>query len=117
MHEALPESISSNHSMDQSPDGQQSGRKVYEWLLDFKKKSGKPVYVLASHSHFYMDGIFQHRVLADSRRCSARMDYWNCRRGTICFAAQRERCKSGENERLRIPGGGSWSGPGRSGSL
>lgn len=58
MHEALPESISSNHSMDQSVEGQQSGRKVYEGLLDFKEKSGKPVYVLASHSHFYMEGIF-----------------------------------------------------------
>ncbi len=58
MHEALPESISSNHSMDQSAQGQQSGQKVYHWLLDFKQQSGKPVYVLASHSHFYMEGIF-----------------------------------------------------------
>lgn len=58
MHEALPESISKSHSMNQSAQGQESGRKVYESLLDFKQKSQKPVYVLASHSHFYMDGIF-----------------------------------------------------------
>ena len=58
MHEALPESISIGHSMNQSLAGQDSGRQVYGWLLDFKERSRKPVYVLASHSHFYMDGIF-----------------------------------------------------------
>ena len=58
MHEALPQSISSNHSMDQSPQGEQSGQQVYQWLLKFKQDSQKPVYVLASHSHYYMDGIF-----------------------------------------------------------
>lgn len=58
MHEALPQSISANHSMDQSAQGESSGRQVYSWLLQLKEKSGKPVYILASHSHFYMDGIF-----------------------------------------------------------
>jgi hypothetical protein len=56
MHEALPESISISHSMEQSAEGVESGRKVYSWLLDLKES--KPVYVLASHSHFYMEGIF-----------------------------------------------------------
>jgi Calcineurin-like phosphoesterase len=58
MHEALPESISIGHSMNQSLIGETSGHQVYGWLLDFKQRSNKPVYVLASHSHFYMDGIF-----------------------------------------------------------
>jgi hypothetical protein len=58
MHEALPQSISSNHSMDQSPEGEESGRQVYQWLLKFKENSHKPVYVLASHSHYFMEGIF-----------------------------------------------------------
>lgn len=58
MHEALPESISKDHSMNQSLIGQQSGRQVYTWLLELKRRSRKPVYVLASHSHYYMDGIF-----------------------------------------------------------
>jgi hypothetical protein len=58
MHEALPESISRDHSMNQSLIGQDSGRQVYTWLLEFKQRSKKPVYVLASHSHFYMEGIF-----------------------------------------------------------
>jgi calcineurin-like phosphoesterase family protein len=58
MHEALPDSISIGHSMSQSSVGQDSGRQVYGWLLDLKQRSNKPVYVLANHSHFYMDGIF-----------------------------------------------------------
>lgn len=58
MHEALPESISIGHSMNQSLVGDESGRQVYEWLLDFKQRSKKAVYVLASHSHYYMEGIF-----------------------------------------------------------
>ncbi len=58
MHEALPESISDNHSMSQSAQGVESGEKVYGWLLEWKAKTKKPLYVLASHSHFYMEGIF-----------------------------------------------------------
>ncbi len=58
MHEALPESISKNHSMNQSAEGEESGHRVYQWLLEFKQRSNKPVYVLASHSHYYMEGIF-----------------------------------------------------------
>lgn len=56
MHEALPDSISSDHSMSQSKEGIDSGRQVYQWLLELHKS--KPVYILASHSHFYMEGIF-----------------------------------------------------------
>jgi hypothetical protein len=58
MHEALPESISRDHSMNQTPGGTEHGLAVYQWLLDLKAKTQKPVYVLASHSHFYMAGIF-----------------------------------------------------------
>lgn len=58
MHEALPESLAKVHSMEHTAAGNQSGTEAYRWLLDFKKTSGKPVYILASHSHFYMVGIF-----------------------------------------------------------
>lgn len=58
MHEALPESLAAGHSMNDWPQGTSSGRHVYEELLQFRKKSHKNVYVLASHSHFYMSGIF-----------------------------------------------------------
>jgi hypothetical protein len=58
MHEALPDSISSNHAMDASEEGLASGRRVYRDLLKIQNDSHKRVYVLASHSHYYMEGIF-----------------------------------------------------------
>ena len=58
MHEALPDSISSNHAMDESEGGVVSGRRAYRDLLKIQNDSHKRVYVLASHSHYYMDGIF-----------------------------------------------------------
>jgi hypothetical protein len=58
MHEGLPESIGASHSMNDSAMGAESGRRVYEDLLRLQNESHKYVYVLASHSHFFMDGIF-----------------------------------------------------------
>lgn len=58
MHKALPESISRGHSMNESPAGTESGRRVYEMLLKMQNDMHKLVYVLASHSHYYMDGTF-----------------------------------------------------------
>jgi hypothetical protein len=58
MHEALPDSISEDHSMSQSAAGVQSGRRVYQDLLHAEKTGHKHIYVLASHSHFYMVNIF-----------------------------------------------------------
>ncbi|MFZ3379260.1 MAG: hypothetical protein WA193_06505 [Candidatus Acidiferrales bacterium] len=58
MHEALPESISANHAMDQFAAGVDTGLRVYADLLKAQNDAHKRVYVLASHSHYYMDGIF-----------------------------------------------------------
>jgi Calcineurin-like phosphoesterase len=61
MHEALPDSIANSHSMgDKGPGspGSVSGGKAYAALASFRDQSHKPVYVLASHSHFYMENIF-----------------------------------------------------------
>jgi hypothetical protein len=58
MHQALPESISANHSMNEYPSGIETGRRVYQMLLKMQNESHKIVYVLASHSHFFMEGIF-----------------------------------------------------------
>jgi hypothetical protein len=58
MHAALPDSISFGHSMSDYPAGERSGRIAYQDLLNFRNVTKKPVYVLASHSHFFMDGIF-----------------------------------------------------------
>ena len=75
MHRALPNSLGCGHSMNGDgvrPDdpnreakveanrqSTESGRRVYEDLAKFEKETGRPVYILASHSHFYMENIFQ----------------------------------------------------------
>ncbi|HYA24566.1 MAG TPA: hypothetical protein VEF05_10425 [Terriglobales bacterium] len=58
MHKALPYSISQSHSMNESPRGEESGRQVYQDLLKLQNEAHKKVYVLASHSHYYMEDIF-----------------------------------------------------------
>jgi len=58
MHEALPESISKGHSMNESEGGTESGRRVYVDLLNAQNQAHKRIYVLASHSHYFMDGTF-----------------------------------------------------------
>lgn len=70
MHEALPESISKGHSMNESPGGTESGLRVYADLLKVQKRNHKRVYVLASHSHYFMDGIFN-------------TDYWRTHGGIL----------------------------------
>jgi len=70
MHKALPESISAGHSMNESPTGIESGRRVYADLLRAQDDSHKHVYVLASHSHYFMDGIFN-------------TDYWKQNGGVL----------------------------------
>ncbi len=57
MHEALPGSKGFSHSMCDSPAGVNTGREIYELLWDLQQ-SGKKVYVLASHSHFVMDDVY-----------------------------------------------------------
>jgi hypothetical protein len=70
MHQALPDSISSGHGMNQSPIGTASGRRVYADLLRAQNVAHKRVYVLSSHSHYYMDGIFD-------------TDYWKQNGGVL----------------------------------
>jgi hypothetical protein len=66
----LPESISENHSMNQSDVGTASGRRVYVDLLKTQHQAHKRVYVLASHSHYFMDGVFN-------------TDYWRANGGVL----------------------------------
>ena len=58
MHEALPDSVSAGHSMNESAQETASGRKAYKALSDFRRTTGKNVYVIASHSHFVMDDVY-----------------------------------------------------------
>jgi hypothetical protein len=59
MHEALPGSLGESHSMSESTQGAKTGREVYEALLHAQNIAHKHIYVLASHSHFYMEDIFR----------------------------------------------------------
>ncbi|HLK69891.1 MAG TPA: metallophosphoesterase [Bryobacteraceae bacterium] len=59
MHAALPGSVGFAHSMSDSAQGDVSGRQVYQGLLQARDVAHKNVYVLASHSHFYMEDVYQ----------------------------------------------------------
>lgn len=58
MHRALPDSVSTGHSMNDSTQGTASGRQVYRDLVNFRNSTHKNVYVLASHSHFSMGNVY-----------------------------------------------------------
>jgi hypothetical protein len=58
MHRALPDSKSAGHSMNESAQMTWSGRRVYRDLLMAQNDAHKNVYVLASHSHFYLDDVY-----------------------------------------------------------
>jgi hypothetical protein len=68
-HAALPHSLSCDHSMNQTADGERSGVMVYKKLLA-AVKAGKKVYLLASHSHFFQENIFN-------------TDYWRNNGGVL----------------------------------
>lgn len=70
MHAALPDSLAAGHSMSDYPAGIESGRRAYRDLMLFNQETRKHVYVLASHSHFYMSGIFA-------------SDYWKAQGGVL----------------------------------
>jgi Calcineurin-like phosphoesterase len=59
MHASLPDGLSAGHSMNDSPQEQTSGRMVYSQLVAFRRNSRKNVYVLASHSHFVLNNIYE----------------------------------------------------------
>jgi hypothetical protein len=60
MHESLPDSFANNHSMGDSknPKARPDGERAYKMLIEFREQTHKPVYVLSSHSHFYMENIY-----------------------------------------------------------
>ena len=76
MHEALPDSIGNSHSMGDAragAEGRSSGEETYKALENFRDHtypdgSKKPVYVLASHSHYYMNNIFATDKLTDNQK-------------------------------------------------
>lgn len=67
MHRALPNSLACGHSMngdagtpaDIATKSLGSGRRAYQDLWKWHKDTGKRVYVIASHSHFFIERIFE----------------------------------------------------------
>lgn len=57
MHAALPQSSERGHAMDYACHGFCSGWRAYEMLYR-AQENGKHVYVLASHSHFFRENIY-----------------------------------------------------------
>lgn len=57
MHESLPYSYSFSHSMNDAQDKGVSGLGIYNRLLEYRKK-GKPVYLLSSHSHYFLADLY-----------------------------------------------------------
>jgi hypothetical protein len=63
MHRALPNSLACGHSMNgdksnPSVKGTESGRRAYLDLINWRHDTNKLVYVLASHSHFFMQDLY-----------------------------------------------------------
>ena len=67
MHRALPNSLACGHSMNGDVNtpaeiatkSLTSGRRAYQDLWRWHKETGKHVYVIASHSHFFIERIFE----------------------------------------------------------
>ena len=59
MHAALPGSLGESHSMGNWAQGEKSGREAYEVLWHAQSVAHKKVYILASHSHFFMEDVFR----------------------------------------------------------
>ena len=95
MHEALPESISKNHSMNQSEAGIESGRRVYADLLESAERSAQARLRPRQPFALFHGRHFQHRVLARARRRAARMDRRDGRRRALRPAPKEGGCKGG----------------------
>ncbi len=75
MHESLPYSLSDSHSMCGSTSGRESGLKVYAKLVEAQSKH-KHVYVLSSHSHYYLANIYDTSHWRDSQNGGAVLPGW-----------------------------------------
>ncbi|HZT60575.1 MAG TPA: hypothetical protein VFA21_18365 [Pyrinomonadaceae bacterium] len=58
MHAALPYSCGFRHAMDRSVRGVNTGLRAYDMFVRSQERDGKRVYVLASHSHFFAEDIY-----------------------------------------------------------
>jgi len=75
MHEQLPHGLGDNHSMCDSANGVTSGERVYRKLVEVQS-SRRHVYVLASHSHFYLSNVFDTPYWRDAKHHGSVLPGW-----------------------------------------
>ena len=102
MHEALPDSQSAGHSMNESPIETETGRKVYAELLNFRDTTGKEVQVLASHSHFVMSDPYN-TACRKPERGAFGVDRGDGRRGAVPAAGGSFALEDRADRCLRVP--------------
>jgi hypothetical protein len=116
MHRALPNSLACGHSVNgdknnPSPKGTQSGRRACLDLVNWRHETSKFVYVLASHSHFFMQDLYDTDYWNDSSHGGVVLPGWIV--GTAGSAALRfarsdardEGKDKGRDQRLGLPVG------------
>jgi hypothetical protein len=74
MHEPLPHSLSDDHSMCASTEGIRSGEQVHRRLAAVQKR--KPVYVIASHEHYYLANVYDTPYWRDPAHGAAVLPGW-----------------------------------------
>jgi len=74
MHEPLPHSLSDDHSMCASSEGIRSGEHVYSRLAAAQRR--KPVYVLASHEHYYLANVYDTAYWRDRTHHASVLPGW-----------------------------------------
>lgn len=65
MHAAFPGVVGATHSMSDWAQGDKSGRAAYELLWHAQNAAHKRVYVVSSHSHFYLEDAYRTDVWKD----------------------------------------------------
>jgi hypothetical protein len=81
MHRALPNSLACGHSMNgdvdkEHPASIESGRRTYADLVRWQKDAHKHVYVLASHSHFFMQDLYDTKYWNNPSHGGVVLDGW-----------------------------------------
>lgn len=56
LHDPLPHSMAADHSMCDTDEGLRTGLRVYRRLAEVHRH--KPVYVIASHAHYYLSNVY-----------------------------------------------------------
>ncbi len=102
MHEALPGSLASNHSMDDAPGPQASGAAFYDHILAMHRSIEKTGLHPGQPFALLYGEHLQHRYEPRARRRAARMDRRHRRRGTVRSSGGCGRSRVGRNKRLRL---------------